>query len=431
MAYFIYNVIIHFCFVLLIPFYLIKILFQSKYRHTAKERTGLFSQDLSAYNSDFIWFHAASVGEVHIAKCLINELDKSGVAYKYIISTSTHSGRKIAREQINHASIFLLPFDLPWIISPLLKKIKPVLSIVVEPDLWPNFIKYARKYSKGVVMVNTWIGQKSIGQYRFIPGLLSEILKNIDVITLTSEEDLKNIKRFSSLDRCKVTGNIKFDQAKLDLKYEEVQLLIKQFNISKDNYVIIAGSTHSNEEEILINTYIKLRKEINELIMIIAPRDIERTDEIRDICKKYNLEVITRTNLIDFDTKSSANIIILDTLGELNKIYSIADIAFVGGTLIDKGGHNLLEPLAFGVPVLFGPYHYNFNSIAKLLIETKTGFEIKTEKELVKIIQNFYFNPEYFKTIKENANNIFNENSGATKKNIEIIKDFLRKNGGK
>ncbi|KXS45916.1 MAG: 3-deoxy-D-manno-octulosonic-acid transferase [Candidatus Frackibacter sp. T328-2] len=419
----------------LLPIYLLKAIFRKKYRRAIRDRLGFLPAEFyeAVAGKKVVWIHAASIGEVNIAKTLINELREENLDLKFVLSTSTHSGRQMAKNKLDEeVEVILLPMDLFWIIGPVLVKVKPELSIIVEPDLWPNFVYFAKKHGGKVMMVNTWIGRKSIGQYLWLPGLLPAMLKRLDKCTVQTETDLEKIEKYCSNefndDKYKITGNIKFDQLEIDSQESEYNQLLDQYHLKSEMPLFIAGSTHPGEEEIILKSYQELKEEFDDLILLIAPRHIERAADIVNLCQDYGFVTVKKTELVNKGSRE-AEVIILDTIGELTKVYALGSIVFIGGTLIDQGGHNLLEPAAQGNPVLFGPHNYNCQESAELLKQEEVGFKVKSQTELVAKTKSLLADKGQLTMVREKAKKLIIANQGSIKKNLNLISEFLIEGG--
>lgn len=424
LSYIIYNILVSSLFIILFPFYLIYCLVKDKYRATIRQQLGMVKKRLddNFREENVIWVHAASAGEVLLAHMIINRL--KSMPYKIFFTVSTHSGLEMAQKKIpEDVLVSLLPLDLFWIMGRLFRKIKPEITILVEADLWPNFVKYAQKHSQNTVLVNCHFKKEELADHFILPGLLSSTLKRINQICLQTEEDKERIKKYITNTRLRVTGNMKIDRLEEDITCQNTRSFRKELKLSKNKLIFVAGSTHEGEEEILLEVYRNLKKEYNELVLIIAPRHIDRSSEIASMCKKMGYFSVLRSRLKE--TKKDYEVLILDTMGELRKIYSLADVSFVGGTLVEKGGHNLLEPLTYGCPVFFGPYFDNFKRIGELIMSYGAGNLVETGVELEKNVRNLLSSPEKLKLVEESTNKLLLDHGGALKKHLEIIYDLL------
>lgn len=429
---FIYNLLILILFMILLPYLVLRSILKPGERQKLKERIGILPDQVKEYlrqlkdeQRKIIWIHTGSVGEVIIARAIINKLSENVANLGFIISTEGSSGLKMAKKIWGEDKTFLLPLDLPWIISKVIKEVNPGLIIIVEANLWPNFIYYAKKYKCRLILVNGRIDEADI-EFKYLPRLLKEVLNKIDVISLQTETDLKNVEKIGiNPKRIKLAGNIKFDQLPAPLSEERKKALRKELGISLKRDILIAGSTHPGEEKVILEVYQSVISELKNLTLIIAPRHIERADEIVKLSRQYNFEPVKRTSITPGQNEDN-QVIILDTIGELGTLYSIATIVYVGGSLVEKGGHNLLEPLAYGKPVFFGPYIFNFKEIANLLLEDRIGIKIQSAEELRQGLITLIKNKDRLKEIERKAAEMLRKEQGAIEKNIDLIMKYIR-----
>ncbi|MGM0410234.1 MAG: 3-deoxy-D-manno-octulosonic acid transferase [Bacillota bacterium] len=427
----IYNFLIIIFSVFLLPIYIFKVIINKKYRDTFKQRMGFIEKNKlvnKTNNKKIIWFHAASVGEIMIAEKLINTINEKHKKYDIILSTSTHSGKLLAEKKFkNNIYITMLPFDLPWIIKRFLKKISPNLVIIIEPDLWPNFIHYANKYSESIMMINAWFGKKSIGEYLFIPGLLPNMLNKLDFISVKSEKEYENIKKYiNNLNKVVQINDLKFDIGQKEKNKRKKTIHYEIINKLKENsfLYLVAGSTHEGEEKILINIYKKLKNNYPDLRLILAPRNLNRVEEIIKLAKKNNFSYFKRS---DYSKNKNLNkdLFILDTMGELKDFYSVSFISFIGGTLIKKGGHNPLEAVLQKNVILFGPNYFNIKDSANFLIDNEVAFVVNSEKKLLKKIKFLIDNLDMTKDNAKKAAELIKQQKGSIKKTKKIILNFI------
>ncbi len=435
MGYFLYNLASVFLFVLLIIPYSVYCLLSEKYKTTFQQRLGFMSKEF--YNSlqdrKVVWLYAGSVGEVQLAASLYEELRERFEDYHFLLSTSTHSGLQMAGEKFpEEVQITLLPHDFFWIMRKLCRKIQPEATVVVETNLWPNHVKYARRYGGSLLLINARFNQERLYDHFKIPGLLAETLKRFDLITLQRSEDYKKLNSYLEEDKLKITGNMKIDSLQAFQGENDDNSLKEDLNFLGNNRLLVAGSTHAGEEKIVLKSFNKLKSRFSDLSLVIAPRQIERSEEIRDICREEGLKPILRTELTDGpkifekDLNNLDNcVVILDTLGELQTVYSLADAAFVGGSLVEVGGHNLLEPLVFKCPVLYGPHNEDFEEIAALIDKYEAGCEITNEEELTEALSLVLDDTDRRRKVKNGAEKMLSEQGGAMSKNIKFLNKWL------
>ena len=431
-----YNLLLSLLFLLLLPFALCYLLFKPKLWGEVKERIGLFPQRVNNYlkglkqeKKDLIWVHAASVGELMMAKTIIGELVNKYSNIGYLVSTNSSSGMKMAAQLFGSEKHILIPLDLPWIMKLLVSRIKPKVTILVEFEAWPNFIDNLSRIGSKIVLVNASMNKKIIKSYNYFPGLLTTTLNKLDFLGMQSEEEAEKVKALGvERSKIKITGNMKFDnyfKAKDKMGASELK---DRLQIPRNAPILIAGSTHSGEEEMLFRIYPEIKKEIKDLLLIIAPRHLERTEEVKLLGESYNLKMVecTKFDTPGFRWSFADGIIILDTMGELADLYTIASVVFVGGSLVDNGGHNLFEPVIYGKPVLFGPYIQDFKETAELLLENQIGIMVKNEEELKNKILLLLQDENRRREIRGKAEELLAIEKGAVKRSIKIIQELLK-----
>ena len=427
----IYNFLIMIFSLFLLPIYILKVIKNKRNKETFKQRLGFIEKDRlinKLNNKKRIWFHAASIGEIMIVEKLINIIRENNQKYDIILSTSTHSGKQLAEKKFNdNIYITMLPFDLPWIIKNFLKRISPDLVVIIEPDLWPNFVHYANKFSESVVMINAWFGKKSIGEYLFIPGLLSNMLNKLDFISVKSEKEYENIKQYvNNLNKVDLINDLKFDLEQKEKNIKRNQIHYEIINKFKEDsfFYLVAGSTHEGEEKILLNIYKKLKNNYPNLRLILAPRNLNRIEEIIKLAKKNKFSYFKRSDYRK-DSNLNKDLFIIDTMGELKDFYSLSYISFIGGTLINKGGHNPLEAALQKNLVLFGPNYFNIKDSASFLLDNDVAYVVKSEKELLEKMRFLINNLDVTKETAKKAEKIVKGQKGSIEKTKNIILDFL------
>lgn len=402
-------------FILFYPIVLVSRLHTKKDSGTRKIKLGLFKNPNLGKN--VIMFHAVSVGEVLSLEKLLIKTKSEFPNHKIVLTTGTKTGQELAQKKYSDKIDFItyFPFDISFAINNFLNKINPSIILIAETELWPNFAIQCKKREIPLLIINGRISDSSYGSYKFLKLFFAPILNLYSKIYTQSELDKK---RFISLgtakDKVEVMKNLKFDIDKtpsdIDLKKGE-------------NKVLIAGSTHSGENEILIKTFDNLRKSHNNLKLIIAPRHLERVKEIEQILSNYNYTYGYRSNN---DTFENFDIIILNTLGELKKAYAFSDIAFIGGSFNKTGGHNPLEATVYNVPTITGPSIKNFRDIYSILTNAGASVLVNNQKQLESSIDNWLSDDKFYNETRENCKNIFQDQQGALEFVINKIKTILQ-----
>ncbi len=438
--YLLYSILLFLFLLFSSPYFLFRMVTKGKYKKGLRQRLGFtpplytgagFIPELK--NKDIIWVHAVSVGEVIAASPIIDAMRRRFPEYSFLISTVTDTGQDMARKAVSDPKeIIYFPLDFKWIVNKVLKVIQPRLFIMVETELWPNFIRETKKREIPLAVVNGRISPSSFKGYKVIKSFLKRVLSNIDLFSMQSERDKERIISLGAPEeKVYTTGNVKFDGLKTEIPDREK--LAEELKISLKDLVLVAGSTHSREEEIILDIYQKAKEEFPDLKFILAPRHPERIPEVESLCKNRNLSYIRRSQITDHppqrgETSPSAGrsqIILLDTIGELAKVYSLATIVFVGGSLVPIGGHNILEPAALGKAPIFGLYMHNFTESARLLLEGKGGIQVRNKEELLERILNLLRDAKEREGLGEKAQRIVKEHQGASEQTVELIGKLL------
>lgn len=421
--YLIYNIIIFIIIILYFPVLIYKKL-KGGYSEGVKEKFSFIPEEKINFikNKSVIWIQAASVGEVMAAEPLIKKLNNKYPEKEIVLSTMTDTGRETAKKNNLVSTVIYFPFDFIWIVKKSLKMINPDLVILIETELWPNFIKEAKKINSKVMVSSGRISDNSIKTYKYLKPLLKKALTNVDYFSMQTEIDKKRIIDLgASSESVSVEGNVKFDR-EFDKESNEDEIR-NEFKISKSQSVVVAGSTHDNEEKQLISVYNKLKEEYPDLVFLIAPRYIDRSKKIQKIYEDHDIKNRLRTEIDK--RKNGEDLIIVNTLGELVNLYKIADLVFVGGSLMEKGGHNILEPAAQKTAVFFGPHMFNFKKDRDYFLNNKAAIQVNDSDELADEMLKLLNNPENLTEISNKAKKLVDKNRGACKNNIKIASDLL------
>lgn len=402
-----YGIFSTIAFLIILPFWLFLGLFKSKLVTGFKEKLGWFSTPVLRKTKTIV-FYGVSVGEITAMESLIKKTRETFPQINIVIMTGTKTGQEIAQKRLSEIATFItyFPFDFPFCIKTMINKIKPDAIFVMETELWPNFAYVVNKKKIPFYIINARISDRTYKSYKKLRFFFEPILKKYTAIYPQSEQDKnKLISLGANPDTTKIMGNLKFDIKKPG---------VNDLDFSNKNYkVLLAGSTHTGEEEIILNIYNELKKEwVNaDLKLIIAPRHLQ---------DKYNFDCGYRSKGDSFDNN---DVILLDTMGELGKFYSICDVAFIGGSFRGKngdncwgkgvGGHNPLEATIFNKPVVSGPSIHNFKDIYALLTATDCAKVVKTKEELKTAIKKLLTDNEYYQKASKDCKKVFEQNKGA------------------
>ena len=389
-------------------------------------RLGILSPNLELNKP--IWIHAVSVGEAMAIRLLIEQLRNIYPDKKFVISTVTPTGNKIAKSIARDGDfVTYLPLDFSFIVKRVIGKIDPSVFIIAETEIWPNLISYLYKKNIPIITVNGRISDSSFRGYLAIKFLIKNILKKVSLFCVQTERDAFRFKALGVREeKIKVSGNMKFDKTDYaNIKSADYTDLKKKLRLKNEDKIFIAASTHLGEEEMILNVYKELWQEFPDLNLIIAPRHPERSKDIAKIVSKFTFCSRFISRLSESPACATKSVFILDFIGQLINFYSIADIVFVGGSLIKKGGHNILEPASLAKPIIFGPYMFNFKDIADLFLSNKAAILVNNEEKIRTQIMYLLTNPSAATELGERAKKLIQQNQGATRRNSELITKFI------
>jgi 3-deoxy-D-manno-octulosonic-acid transferase len=429
MIYYLYNILLAILLLLSAPYFLARSLISQRFRRALPQRLGFFQ---SPPFERPIWVHAASVGEVFCSIPLLKKIKKELPHSKIVLTTMTSTGNEAAKCHLRDADqIFFVPIDHPFIIRRTVKKIKPGLLLIAETELWPNLLRFCGKRGIPIVLFNGRISQKSFRRYLLFKFFFKECLKYISLLLMQTEDDRDRVVEIGvKSQKTKVVGNLKFDQAFPSFTQEALGEMAGALGFHGQEKIFVAGSTHSGEEEILVSLYKELKKSEPHLLLILAPRHLERLEEVERILRKEAIPWLRKTSLPMGPGRSdqeSPQVILLDTIGELMGIYSLGTLVFVGGSLVRIGGHNPLEPLFFRKCVLFGPYMFNFFEISSRLIEAGGAIQVSGKEELFSQLRHLLFDAGTREEVGEKGYQFLQKHQGATERMFEAIRPFLFK----
>lgn len=363
-------------------------------------------------NKKTVWIHCASLGEAKAVEPMISHLRD----YNIIVSTITKSAREYVSKIKGITYFALAPIDLYPFISSILKKVKPKILILIETEFWPGMITCANKTGTKIITVNGRISKGAFIYYKLTKFFWKPFLNLITYISVRNQHDYDRfIKLTDNKNKVGITGNIKYDR---DFKSETITKETLFFNL--EDLIFTAGSTREGEETVVIKTFIKLKEKFKNLKLILAPRHISRVWEISSLLKKNNLSFELFSKL----TNSIKDIIIIDVFGKLQTIYSVSDVVFIGGSIVNKGGQNPIEAAAYSKPIIFGQYMFNFENESASL-KNNGAFEVKNENEFFDIAAKLLSNKNLRQEVGQKALEVVNSQRGAIEKNIKIIKEYL------
>jgi len=410
------------------PYFSIKLATSDKYRDGLGQRLGRLPVELlqSRGKGKCLWVHAVSVGEVLACAPLIEELKIKHPGLRIVLSTVTKTGNRTAIEKIKVADhIIYFPFDFSWTVNKVVREIAPDAVAMVETEIWPNFLRHLRREGIPSIIINGRISPSSFTGYRKVRFFIKNVFSKVTFFSMQTEEDAQRVIELGAArETVKVTGNVKFDQSPSALSPAKVIEYRKMFGLDADP-LLLAGSTHEEEEEVILEAYAILKEEFPRLRLMIAPRHPERWNEVEKLIIKKGCSVKRRSGMGPEDGAGGDAVILLDTIGELAQMYALATVAFVGGSLVPVGGHNLLEPAAQGKAVLFGPHMFNFKEISRLLLEARGGLQVKNSRELLEKTRELLQNTAEREEMGRRGISVVLANQGAVKRNVKLVEKYL------
>ena len=414
-----------FLFYLLVPFILLRLLWRSikapSYRSRWRERFAFYHQE---FPDNVVWFHAVSVGESEALFPLLRQIQKHSPEIKLLVTTTTPTGsdrvKAVMQDSVSHV---YLPYDMPDTVNRFIRCFRPKLAVIMETEIWPNLFAACGANQIPLYLINARLSEKSAHGYQKISSLVHQTLSNVSMIAAQTEEDAQ---RFISIgaeaNKVKTLGNIKFDiHVPADIIEDGARL--KQTLFSK-RFVWVIASTHKDEEALFLDIYKDIKPQIPELLMLLVPRHPERFTEVKRLCEQQPLKVVTRTS--GETVTEVVDIYLVDTMGELKTIYAASDVAFVGGSMVPAGGHNILEASAVGIPVLFGPYMNNFKEIAKKVLNQRAAIQCQDKDAAVKSILTLYQQPSERLALVANGKRFLKQNQGAVARIFAMLEPTIR-----
>lgn len=394
------------------------------------QRLGVYPLSLrrQATKSPCIWLHAVSVGEVGVAAAIIKFLDQQMPPCQIVISTATEQGLAQARAQLKaRATCIYAPLDLHFSVSRALKTIRPDVLALLETEIWPNLIVTARRMGVRTTLLNGRISVRTIKGYRRIRPLMRHTLQHVDVLSLISTADAS---RFLSLgapaNRLAVNGNAKFDLPDPHADQAARQWATTVFDLKDTSAVFVAGSTRGPEEQTILEAYGRICEVFPQAVLIIAPRHTARVAQIEQWIQDRGLTCQRRTELDDTQRHRTAPVVILDTIGELSAVYSVASFVFCGGSLVPKGGQNLLEPAIWGKPVMYGPSMEDFSEAQALIESAGGGVTVHNAEKMASVAIEWLNHPEKASSVGRSARHAIYSHRGAARKHAEVLARLVK-----
>jgi 3-deoxy-D-manno-octulosonic-acid transferase len=425
MTYLLYDLLLCLSALILVPYYLLRGLRYGKTRRGVRERLGSYAEGFveKLHGRQVIWIHAVSVGETRAAAPLFRALHERYPNAVLLLSHVTETGREVALKVDEADFCIFFPFDLSWVVRRALRRIRPAVVVLVETEIWPNFVRAAHEQGIPVILVNGRISDRSLPRYRMAGKLLHPVLAGVTSFCMQTAQDARRIRLLGAVpEQIMVTGNLKFDMPEPHLSKVPRQELLDRFRLPPDRLIWVAGSTHPGEEKLVAEVYRQLLLKHANLFLVLVPRHPERTRQVREDLAKLQMRAVLRSAIDTEEVPPQAGeILLVDTVGEMLTFYAMADIVFVGGSMVPVGGHNVLEASLLSKPVLFGPNMQNFKEIAGLIRNAQGGVSVEDRDDLYHQVRLLIENPAERRRLGENGYNLLRQNRGATERTLAEI----------
>jgi 3-deoxy-D-manno-octulosonic-acid transferase len=427
--YVVYSVLMVAFFAVMSPYLVYQAVRYRKYIANLPQRLGYLPVSFNLDADESIWIHAVSVGEVLTARALLPALRERYPKLRLFLSTTTMTGQQIARSNLQYVDeVFYFPFDFGFIVNRTLRLVRPRLFIMMETEIWPNLLRACARAGVKTMLVNGRISSRSYPRYRLARPFFRRVLLHVDRFCMQSDESARRIIDIGAeRQRVVVTGSLKFDSLELpgtpsgDRGRNRV---LRYFRIAPDRPVIIAASTRKGEEAAVLEAFQRIRATMTNALLIIAPRKPPQFDEVERLARRAGWNVARRSEL-RVDAEPGHDVVILDTVGELAQLYQVATAVFVGGSLVDTGGHNILEPAVFGKPIVFGPHMQNFAEIARTFLDNGAAIQVRTGRELGPALLDLLGDPVRRASLGAAARALVEANRGARVKSLTAIAQLL------
>lgn len=427
--YFLYSVLVLGAFVVVSPWFAYQALRYKKYIGSLGQRMGYLPVSFNVDADESIWIHAVSVGEVLTVRPIVRDLRQRHPRLRVFLSTTTLAGHEVARRLVHDAdAVFYFPFDLGIFVRRTLDLVRPRLFIMVETEIWPNLLRECRGRGIRTAIVNGRVSERSYPRYRLIRPFMRRVLGDIDRFCVQSEQAAQ---RFIALGAdpatVTVTGSLKFDS--LDAVAPTLQSrardrVLRYFRLPAGRPAIVAGSTMKGEDAIVLSAFRRVRAVAPNTLLIIAPRHRERFDDVVELSRREGHKTLRRSELA-IDAEPRADVVVLDTIGELATLYQLATVVFVGGSLVPTGGHNILEPAVYGKPIVFGPHMENFKEIEQTFLGNDAAVQVSSAGALDTVLLSLMTDPVRRARLGAAARALVEANRGAKDKSLSVLTALL------
>jgi 3-deoxy-D-manno-octulosonic-acid transferase len=435
LSYFLYSLVLATGMLLSLPYWLYQILRHGKYRASFAARLGriparLIAMSSTSHPARVIWVHAVSVGEVLAVSGLVEEMRRSFPRHRVLVSTTTDTGQELARKRFGEENVFYFPLDFAFAIRPYLQALRPELVVLAETEFWPNFLHLAHFSGARIAVVNARISDRSWPSYRRFRWALRRMLVHVDLFLAQTPEDSTRLQSIGAeTARVQVTGNLKFD-VNLPSLPSVVESLRRSLATERAGPVLVCGSTVEDEEPVLLKAFENVRVGHPRAVMILAPRHSERFDDVAILLQQLGMPSIRRSLWkgdaagVVAGASLAGGVLLVDSIGELAALYALADVAFVGGSLVPRGGHNIIEPAQHGVAIVTGNYTENFRDIVALF-RSRDAVRVVTLAELPLTLMQLLADDAERRALGRRAKETMRSQTGATARTLAALKTLI------
>ncbi|MBD3173681.1 MAG: 3-deoxy-D-manno-octulosonic acid transferase [Armatimonadia bacterium] len=408
--------------------------FGGKPRYGFMQRLGLLPQEVMRCwsrdaSTSIVWVHAVSVGEVSVSQAVVREMIRRDPAVRIVMSVTTATGYRVAQEKLPEGcALFYLPMDLPICVKAALSAVRPDMLLLMETELWPNLLDAAHAMGIRTLVCNGRVSDRSYARAHHVRWFYGWVLHCVDRVYAQSEQDAERFRGLGAEpDAVSVTGSCKFDEEFPEVTPQDATALRGEYGFTPDQLVWVNGSTGPGEDAILLDAFVTLRRKWPQLRLLHAPRHPERADQVADLARDRGLSVLRRTEMLQGTEAPMGHdsIVLLDTVGELTRLYAIGDVVFVGRSLVPLGGGNVLQPLHYGKPVVVGRHTTNFRDTVRIAKSAGVVTEVRDQAELVEEVDRLLRSDEARRSIASKAAAVFREHRGASARTADGAIEFL------
>jgi len=424
-----YSLLLFVAFLVMSPYFVYQAIRYNKYVGSLRQRMGLLPIAFNVDGDESIWIHAVSVGEALTARALVADLKERYPRLRLYLSTTTVAGQQVARRQLQQFDVICyFPFDWAFIVRRTLRIVKPRVFVMMETEIWPNLLRVCRERGVKTIVINGRISARSYPRYRLIRPFFRRVLADVDRFCMQSEESARRLIELGAEPaRVTVTGSLKFDSLEAPAAPahgKPRERVLRYFRLAPARVAVVAGSTMRGEESAVLRAFARVKTTQPAALLVLAPRHPERFGEVERLAREAGFVTVRRSDL-PIDAEPRADVVVLDTLGELARLYQVATAVFVGGSLVDSGGHNILEPAIFGKPIVFGPFVHNFKEIVATFLANDAAVQVQTERELEEVMVTLVTDPVGRARLGAAARALVEANRGAKERTLAAIAELL------